>query len=331
MPEAEAQRRWFKQRGVGIVSRRKLAGLGMVLSTFRVPAEQDMTELLNQAQEAFVDAQVELNQRFRLLRSEESKPSGLSKKRRYAQDMVGVSVPSRCQQPVALAMLDSQVNIEALAADAERIEMFDATGKQPPPDAHGTAIANLMLSSDHGFPGLLPQASLFAVNVFVADSSGHQETRTDWLLNGLNAVITRPLIPAAVNLSFGGESSELLERALTQLARKTLLVAAAGNQGQEDKVYPAAYEEVYAVGAVDARGQRSRLSNYGQHVRFVAPGEDVWTRNGIDGGFYASGTSFATPFVTAGLALNRFQGATVAAYQQHLKSRGVIDVGIFCP
>jgi subtilisin family serine protease len=86
------------------------------------------------------------------------------------------------------------------------------------------------------------------------------------------------------------------------LARGVLLVAASGNSGNEERYYPAAHEDVIAVGAVDDSLSPCSFSTRGEHVALCAPGRDIWTC-GLEGYACVSGTSFAAPFVAAVCAL----------------------------
>lgn len=319
--QAEQQRRDLSQSRVSIISRRNLPGLGFVLSTYRVPDDVDMESLVTDLRDRYPGSEIEQNQRFFPLMSE---------KRQYAQQMVNVPVPSDCEVPVLLAMLDSGVNARVPALQGASIEIHDMTGQKEMSSQHGTAIATLMLSGHPNFPGLVPGASLLAVNVFAKDANGQEETRSDWLLYGLNLLAARTPAPAAVNMSFGGDYSRLFEKVINRLSSRMVFVAAAGNDGMDRPTYPAAYERVYGIASLDVRGRRSRHSNYGAHVALTAPGEDVWT-SGEDGkGFYATGTSFAASFATAALALVNHGGRSPADYIASLGDNRQVDFEGLC-
>jgi len=86
-------------------------------------------------------------------------------------------------------------------------------------------------------------------------------------------------------------------------ARGCVLVAASGNTGKEELFWPAAFQEVIAVGSVDGEFRPSRFSSWGEHVALCAPGERVATC-ALEGRYQlATGTSFAAPFVAAAAAL----------------------------
>ena len=108
-----------------------------------------------------------------------------------------------------------------------------------------------------------------------------------------------------ITMSFGGQYSRLsisAERAIDYAARQgCILVAAAGNDNTNELVFPASYEQVIAVSAIDENDARAEFSNYGSYVDFCAPGINIVSA-GKDGDYFiANGTSFAAPFV-AGLA-----------------------------
>ena len=98
-----------------------------------------------------------------------------------------------------------------------------------------------------------------------------------------------------------------------------LVVAAAGNDGNDVPFYPAAFDWVVSVGALDADGKKSDFSNYGKWVDVYAHGRDLV--NAFPTGTYTchepahlgdvrnftglaqwSGTSFSTPIVTGAIA-----------------------------
>ncbi|MCP5208543.1 MAG: S8 family serine peptidase [Hahellaceae bacterium] len=322
MASAEKQRRELAPMGLKIVSRKNLPGLGLVLSTFRLPDDADSDGVLAAVKALFPQATAELNQRYRLL---------FSKNQSYAQKLVGVQTPSRCRQTVALAMLDSAVNTQLSFLPGERVKSIDVTNRETLSAKHGTGVATIMVADDQAYPSLLPNGQLTAVNVFALDEKGDPETRTDWLLYGLNALTSIQPMPLAVNLSFGGNDSPLLKNAINRLSAMTTFIAAAGNDGSDKLVYPAAYQSVYAVGGVDAKGRKTSGSNYGKHLAIMAPGEDIWTSDDSGNGYYATGTSFAAPFATVAIALAKNAGLSVDDFVASLGESRLVNLAGLCP
>lgn len=71
------------------------------------------------------------------------------------------------------------------------------------------------------------------------------------------------------------------------------MVAASGNDGTSEYMYPASYPGVVAVGAVDESGNRASFSNYNDKVDFAGPGVRVYSTSIQNGYSISSGTSFA--------------------------------------
>ena len=118
-----------------------------------------------------------------------------------------------------------------------------------------------------------------------------------------------------INLSIAGPAPSRTERILVERLRRQgiVVVAAMGNEYEEGNpiYYPAAYDSVVAVGAVAEDRRRAPYSNTGPHIDLVAPGSNVLStlptrRSGYrpETSYGAwSGTSMATPHVTAAVAL----------------------------
>ena len=108
-----------------------------------------------------------------------------------------------------------------------------------------------------------------------------------------------------INMSLGayGDSNILRQAVKHAHDHGVVLVAAAGNDGAGQVAYPAAYDGVLAVAAVDALGQPAAFSNYGPQIDIAAPGVGVpvaWTGDQFAS---VSGTSFSAPLVSAALAM----------------------------
>ncbi len=177
---------------------------------------------------------------------------------------------------------------------------------------HGTGVLSLLAGNPGtGTPGLIPDASYVFANAFFADADGQPMSDTAQMLQALHWLKGSGV--AVVNLSFAGPDDELLHHAVRELTKAGIVViAAAGNEGPAaPPSYPAAYQEVIAVTAVDRNLAAYRYANRGDHIDIAAPGVDVWTavpgrREGPQ-----TGTSFAVPYVTAVVAVAR--GAAVPA------------------
>jgi type VII secretion-associated serine protease mycosin len=176
------------------------------------------------------------------------------------------------------------------------------------PYGHGTHVAGIIAAdagNGIGVAGLAPLAQILPVRAL--DATG----------GGWDSDIATGIIWAAdhgasiVSLSLGGpDASDAVRSAVTYaIGKGALVVAAVGNErASGDPVeYPAGFTMpgLLAVAATTSDGVSASYSNTGTYVTIAAPGSSVLST--YPGGSYAlmSGTSMATPYVTAAAALIR--------------------------
>ena len=109
-----------------------------------------------------------------------------------------------------------------------------------------------------------------------------------------------------INMSFGSVSfSPSIGKALLEADEKGIvLVAAAGNNGTNKIVpYPAYFDFVIAVSSITKNNELSSFSNYGTYIDLTAPGTNINSTIPNNGTKFESGTSMATPFVSAAAAM----------------------------
>jgi subtilisin family serine protease len=140
-------------------------------------------------------------------------------------------------------------------------------------------------------------AALFAADVFSTDAKGEPQATAVSFVGALDWLVGEGV--SAVNISLAGDDNDLVALAVEKAAAKGVaLVASAGNGGRDAApAYPAALDEVIAVTAVDADARRYPEANLGDYIDLAAPGVRIPAGGAPDG--YATGTSFAAPFVTA--------------------------------
>ncbi|GBO83294.1 S8 family serine peptidase [Marinobacter salsuginis] len=155
-------------------------------------------------------------------------------------------------------------------------------GKPQSSNFHGTHVAGIVaaLRDSAGVDGVAPEATLWPVRVLGRDGAG----TLDDLVAAVNWAADNPDIDV-INLSLGGVGpSTVLEAAVNRADDNgKLVVAAAGNQGTDELTYPAAFERVIGVGAVDGGKLRASYSNFGGSVDLVAPGGDATRDANLDG------------------------------------------------
>jgi subtilisin family serine protease len=167
-------------------------------------------------------------------------------------------------------------------------------------DAHGTAVASLLVGRDGRFVGAAPGAHLFAGDVYGPGPTGGS---ADAIARGLAWMASNGV--GVINVSLVGPPNQVLEAAVKAVtARGELVVAPVGNDGPAaPPLYPASYGGVVAVTAVDARGRVIFEAGRARHVDFAAPGADMLAARAGGGLAAVRGTSFAAPIVAGRLAL----------------------------
>lgn len=171
---------------------------------------------------------------------------------------------------------------------------------------HGCSVAGIIaanIDNGIGIAGFAPNSSILPVRVLGPSGSGSM------------ADVAAGIVYAAdngadiINLSLGSMvGSQVTQDAVNHaIAKGVTVIASAGNSGGDLPGFPARYENVVAVGAIDPNGGRSSFSNKGGDI--WAPGRDVHTIY-LDNGYKAlNGTSFSAPYVAAMAAVLEGMGA----------------------
>lgn len=186
---------------------------------------------------------------------------------------------------------------------------------------HGTHVSGIIVASDNtiGTIGVAPEAELVAIKAQCPnDSSGN--FAGDELLDALHYVVGRGI--KVVNMSLGGSNrSSLMASAIKEAIDSGItIVAAAGNSKSSNLSYPASYDGVFSVGALDSGlSYDSSYSNFGNRIDFTAPGTGVYSTYPGGKYTYLDGTSMASPQV-AGVA------TIVLAQNPGLNSEQVKDI-----
>ncbi|QNF33754.1 S8 family serine peptidase [Adhaeribacter swui] len=114
-----------------------------------------------------------------------------------------------------------------------------------------------------------------------------------------------------INLSWGGENPySQFEQDVINYAvinKNAVVVAAGGNTPKETYFYPASYENVLAVSAVNKNDVKDPSQTYNYQIDLTAPGIAVTTTSNNSNNAYAAvgGSSFASPVVAAAASLLR--------------------------
>ncbi len=185
-------------------------------------------------------------------------------------------------------------------------------------EGHGTHVAGVVgqeTDNGTGVAGIAYGANILPVKSLSIFGVGVDS----WIIRGIRWATDQGA--DVINLSLGSfNDSQAFEDAINYAYENGVtVVAASGNSGEGEVMYPAAYENCIAVGAVNYIKVITDYSNYGDALDLVAPGGDnnvdlngdgfadgILQENfgffGFNWGFwYYAGTSFASPHV-AGIA-----------------------------
>lgn len=213
------------------------------------------------------------------------------------------------QLPRRVGLIDGGVNRRHAAFAQAHIQVFGCGGRELP-NAHGTAVASLLVGHDGVFVGVQPASELFAADVYCDQPDGGA---AEDVVHAL-AWMVRERVPV-INISLVGPSNLLLERAIQAMLRQGyLVVAAVGNDGPAaPALYPASYPGVVGVSGVTPSRRVLPEAAQGPQVILVAPGSELAAARSGGGYVAVRGTSFAAPIVAGLLAELLSQPDTQAA------------------
>lgn len=171
---------------------------------------------------------------------------------------------------------------------------------------HGTYTAGLIVAETNngeGIAGMAPGVTLMPIKV--ADDSFGGISLID-VIDGVDWA--REHGADIISMSLGGMLSPdqvALAQPVFTAARDAgiLMVASSGNDYTALRNYPASFQGVVSVGAVDGFDVLADFSTTGRAVDIVAPGVDVTSLEADGGTVVASGTSASAPHVSAVAAL----------------------------
>ncbi len=228
--------------------------------------------------------------------------------------------PSR----VRIGLLDSGVDVTHPVFRDSAIHTWGCDN-HPVPSAHGTSVASLLIGHTEGFDGARPGAELYAADVFCGRPTGGA---VDALVAALGWLVQQKI--PVINISLVGPRNVMLEKVIgTLITGGYLIVAAVGNDGPAaPPLYPASYQQVVGVTAVDAHSRVLIEAARGPQVMFASPGADM-AAAGSDHRFVeVRGTSFAAPLVAALLAIGLAKpDATAASAAVDALAKTAVDLG----
>jgi thermitase len=208
---------------------------------------------------------------------------------------------------VIVAVVDTGVDVDHPDLKGRLLTGYNVIKPDSPPMddvGHGTHVSGVisaLVNNGEGVAGMTWYNPIMPVKVL--DETGAGNTYN----------VAQGIIWAAdhgakvINMSLGNYAdANFLHDAIRYAYDKDIvLIAASGNDNTEDPGYPAAYPEVFAVAAADSSKKKATFSNFGDYIDVTAPGVNIASTYPHNQYAALSGTSMASPHVTALAALIR--------------------------
>lgn len=232
---------------------------------------------------------------------------------------------------IKIAVIDTGISPHLDLEIAGGISYVDYTSSYYDDNGHGTHVAGIIgaLNNDYGIRGVASDATIYSVKALSHEGTGYVSNiiaSLDWAIQNEMDI---------VNISIGIQTDSPALKAIIEKAysKGILLVAAAGNDGNEmglgDSIdFPAKYDQVIAVGAIDQFNKRASFSSTGSDLEVTAPGLNILSTS-LNGNYAEmSGTSMAAPFVTGQLAIIKQAYPTLTNDQiRSILSENTLDLG----
>ena len=182
-------------------------------------------------------------------------------------------------------------------------------------DHHGTRVAGIIGASTNnslGIAGIAYHSKIIPLKVFKSENNqsfGSHDAIKYAADNGFDVI----------NLSYGAVNnySQFMQDIITYAAveKDVVIVAAAGNTPDDLAFFPASYDHVLSVAALDANDHKAAFATFHTAIDLSAPGVSIYSTQ--NNNLYGSdnGSSYAAPMVAGAAALVKSHFPDLSAKQ----------------
>jgi intein/homing endonuclease len=197
--------------------------------------------------------------------------------------------------------------IKDISVDIYQNKLYDLTVENTSNYvANGFVVSNTHCASivaarnnELGMVGVAPGCNIISVKVLGNNGSGSY----DGIIAGIQGAMDAGADIISMSLGSPTEAPNALHEKIKEATNRGIIVlAAAGNDAGRTN-YPARYDEVIAVAALDRTGNLAHFSSRSDEVDAVAPGVDIYACHLNRGYAKLNGTSQACPFMAGVCAL----------------------------
>lgn len=211
--------------------------------------------------------------------------------------------------------------------------------------SHGTNVSGVIAAVSGNHKGIMGVASGYGDNynkvMMLKVTNDDDVAYTSSFISGIEYAIENGA--SVINISWTSSTPLASYQKIIDTATdcEVTVVASAGNDNNSILRYPAAYNNVISVAAVDEYNNKASFSSYGSTVDYAAPGVNIYTTSLSNTYDSVNGTSFSAPITAASVAMlkaftnnpttdkiERILDHTVTKVSDSTIGVGVINIGL---
>ncbi len=217
-------------------------------------------------------------------------------------ELIGKGNSKETKKKIKVAVLDSGINKNHKDLNGKVIKEYNAIQPQKPAEDilnHGTAIAGIITANDNdfGITGVSQNVEIYSVKVINDDG----KIEKPFFLDGFEWAISQNVNIINISSGFPNDFPELQTLIDTAVEKGIIIVAASGNTFGLNAQFPARYENVLSISAINEQKKSPNFAANGK-VDFVAPGVEILSLNNQGGYSTNKGSSYSTAYVTGIIA-----------------------------